>query len=162
MQTAFRVFQKSYNQQNTTVVSTLIWTREICRLRDTFYTLTDLISHPVIIIDGISLFTDLMQKCSNKSWEATNNTQRLSTCRVEQCCLIRTAPENLRRYSYQKWSCILQYYIMFKIFPSKPQERYLLCHEFPFLLCNRSFYVCNSILWLLVYFISKPQNSSRR
>lgn len=67
MQTAFRVFQKSYNQQNTTVVSTLIWTREICRLRDTFYTLTDLISHPVIIIDGISLFTDLMQKCSNKS-----------------------------------------------------------------------------------------------
>lgn len=111
MQTAFRVFQKSYNQQNTTVVSTLIWTREICRLRDTFYTLTDLISHPVIIIDGISLFTDLMQKCSNKSWEATNNTQRLSTCRVEQCCLIRTAPENLRIYSYQKWSCILQYII---------------------------------------------------
>ena len=47
--------------------STPIWTTEICQLRDTFYTLTDLISHPVIIIDGISLFTDLMQKCSNKS-----------------------------------------------------------------------------------------------
>ena len=61
--------------------STPIWTTEICLLRDTFYTLTDLISHPVIIIDGISLFTDLMQKCSNESWEATNNiAQRLSTC----------------------------------------------------------------------------------
>ena len=46
--------------------STPFWTREICRLRETFYTLTDLISHPLIIIDGISLFTDLMQKCSNK------------------------------------------------------------------------------------------------
>ena len=79
MQTAFGVFPKQL--QPAEHHSTPIWTTEICLLRDTFDTLTDLISHPVIIIDGISLFTDLMQKCSNESLETTNNiAQWLSTC----------------------------------------------------------------------------------